>query len=380
MKRDFSENARQQLLSLVSQVESEKWCDFTDWLGDRWYDFEAWLGLLDIKDYIDDINGYHKKVIDKNNTTSEDIERIFNDVNQVSSNYKSRLTALLADLNGYMETVGKSAETIAPAAGKFKAEYIGDGLKKAVNDYLTDSERLAKISGDGISKEEVEAMDNKELNRLLAQYIDIALKMYPNIKVGDKVEIPIGPGVNVYYKIDAKIKGDSAFNCDYVVKNHQLEFEDFSAKIGALSGSLDKDGKGSISIGGGPAGAEISIGENGPSFSCENVIDDTTYTYKYELDLMKHEFTMEEKITTDLDEAEVSSAIGITFSDNNRWKPLPEPVPVTSPYTVQIPSFDVDWEEVGVAVLEGVVVTAAVVAIGAAVYFSGGTVLAVCVI
>ena len=28
MKRDFSEAARQELLSLVSQVENEKWCDF----------------------------------------------------------------------------------------------------------------------------------------------------------------------------------------------------------------------------------------------------------------------------------------------------------------------------------------------------------------
>lgn len=46
MKRDFSANARQELLSLVAQVENEKWCDFTDWVGDRWYDFEAWIGKL----------------------------------------------------------------------------------------------------------------------------------------------------------------------------------------------------------------------------------------------------------------------------------------------------------------------------------------------
>ena len=56
MERDFSEAARQELLSLVSQVENEKWCDFTDWVGDRWYDFQEWIGSLDIKNYIDNIN------------------------------------------------------------------------------------------------------------------------------------------------------------------------------------------------------------------------------------------------------------------------------------------------------------------------------------
>ncbi|WP_075720540.1 hypothetical protein [Roseburia sp. 499] len=69
MKRDFSETSKQELISLVSQVESEKWCDFTDWVGDRWYDFESWIGTLDIQHYINDVNAYHKKVIDKNNTT-----------------------------------------------------------------------------------------------------------------------------------------------------------------------------------------------------------------------------------------------------------------------------------------------------------------------
>ena len=78
MIRDFSQDAKSELETLVKQVEDEKLCDFTDWIGDRWLDFESWIGLLNVKRYIDDINAYHKKVIDKNNTTLSDIERIFN--------------------------------------------------------------------------------------------------------------------------------------------------------------------------------------------------------------------------------------------------------------------------------------------------------------
>ena len=55
MYRDFSEQSRANLMNLVDQVEREKLCDFTDWIGDRWYDFEDWIGQLDIKYYINNV-------------------------------------------------------------------------------------------------------------------------------------------------------------------------------------------------------------------------------------------------------------------------------------------------------------------------------------
>lgn len=53
MKRDFSDSAYNELISLVNEVENEKWCDFTDWIGDGWYGFQEWLGVLNISHYID---------------------------------------------------------------------------------------------------------------------------------------------------------------------------------------------------------------------------------------------------------------------------------------------------------------------------------------
>ena len=83
MYRDFSEKSKQNILNLVDEVENEKWCDFTDWVGDRWYDFESWIGTLNIKNYINNVNAYHKKVIDKNNTTKETVISIFDEVKSV---------------------------------------------------------------------------------------------------------------------------------------------------------------------------------------------------------------------------------------------------------------------------------------------------------
>lgn len=137
MYRDFSENSKQKLLSLVSEVENEKLCDFTDWIGDRWYDFEAWIGMLNIRNYLSNVNLYHKKVIDKNNTTKATIESIFKEVERVDNRYRNTCfsfrKAQLCKLNLYIETLN---EIVNPANGKFTAEYVSsmrDVLEECIN-------------------------------------------------------------------------------------------------------------------------------------------------------------------------------------------------------------------------------------------------------
>ena len=117
MVRDFTEQARQELLDLVEQVEKEKWCDFTDWLGDRWYDFQEWIGKLDIKNYVDNVNAYHKKVIDKNNTTRQEINRIFQNIKAVSTEYPQRINAIHKNIYEFEKANKILEETISPPIG-----------------------------------------------------------------------------------------------------------------------------------------------------------------------------------------------------------------------------------------------------------------------
>lgn len=88
MYRDFSEKSKLELLGMVSQVENEQISEFTDWIGDRWYDFESWIGKLDLRNYINNVNSYHKKVIDKNNATKESINTIFSKVESLDTAYR----------------------------------------------------------------------------------------------------------------------------------------------------------------------------------------------------------------------------------------------------------------------------------------------------
>ena len=221
MRRDFSESTKQELLSLVAQVESEKWSDFTDWWGDRWYDFEAWIGALDIKDYIDNVNEYHKKVIDKNNTTAVEITQIFEEVNNVSSSYQARFTALLADLRGFKTSITQLADTVLPENGLFYPEYIGAGLKEALNSYLAANENLLIVSGDGLTEEEAEALGEDERKALLDLYTSAIIDTVPGIKLDEGFEIPIGPGVTFYYKVSGETDGNITVNIENIINEQK---------------------------------------------------------------------------------------------------------------------------------------------------------------
>ena len=137
MYRDFSENSKQNLLGFVSEVENEKICDFTDWVGDRWYDFESWIGMLNIRHYLNDVNKYHKKVIDKNNATKSTIEEIFSKVKQVDNEYNNKLSNVDLLLHRWEQYIEQLNQIVTPQNGNFRSEYMKLRLDSMLNDINT---------------------------------------------------------------------------------------------------------------------------------------------------------------------------------------------------------------------------------------------------
>ena len=152
MYRDFSDASKQRLLGLVKEVEDEKWSDFTDWIGDRWLDLQYWIGSLSIKNYIDNVNEYHKKVIDKNNTTKEKINEIFDDVNEVDNYYCGVLKKdkeIILEMNKYLNEL---SSTVSPENGLFNWHSITFRcflLYSQLKDYLDKMGSPSYIHEDG---------------------------------------------------------------------------------------------------------------------------------------------------------------------------------------------------------------------------------------
>ncbi len=385
MKRDFSEEAKEQLLSLVKQVEDEKWCDLTDWFGDRWYDFEAWIGQLDVRGYVDDVNNYHKKVIDKNNTNTAKIEKIFADVNSVSDLYKSRFISLLVDLREYKKMINLMSQVINPANGSFDADFIGKGLKNALNEYLSISTTLQTMAGDGLTEDEASEINEPKLRYLLDIYAAVILNNLPDVGLNYKLEIPIGPGTTIYYDVSGQLNGTGDLSLNFTVKDQQIKLKDyeFSHDFGnGLTLSHNSDGENSMDLSGDDGFGNIvhyNAKENnkeliGHNFYYEKKVGPHTFAYKFELDYPKREMLLEEKVTTDFDVGSVSSAIGIKTKDDSDWKPLPALVPaeVAVPYPSQLPEFNVDWQTVKEVGKDVAIVGVVVVGTGALIYFTGG--------
>lgn len=150
MYRDFSEKSRNELLGLVSQVENEKILNFTDWVGDRWYDFESWIGKLNIRNYLNNVNEYHKKVIDKNNATKSSINTIFNKVKSVDASYKDTFSIKKSQLQQWQRYINELSQIVNPRNGKFNAKAMSDAF-------------------DGILKQ----ISNDELNSNLEKYVEL---------------------------------------------------------------------------------------------------------------------------------------------------------------------------------------------------------------
>ena len=124
MIRDFSEKSKQEIIALTQQVAEENWCGLTDWLGDRWLDFQSWIGVLNIQHYSDNIQLYHKKVIDKNNATKAEIERIFADVYRVDSQYNIKIRRIIDTIQAFRQLVLELGAIITPGNSQFTPEQI----------------------------------------------------------------------------------------------------------------------------------------------------------------------------------------------------------------------------------------------------------------
>lgn len=161
MLRDFSDSSKQNILNLVSEVENEKLCDLTDWVGDRWIDFEEFTGQLNIRKYVNNANTYHKKVIDKNNATKDSINRIFSNVANVNNTYYNVFTNIDDLLQQWNKYIVELQGIVSPSNGRFEAAYMESSLKNILEDIEKDEikclrDKMVKdIGGELVFNEEL---------------------------------------------------------------------------------------------------------------------------------------------------------------------------------------------------------------------------------
>lgn len=355
MKRDFSDEAKAKLLSLVDEVETEKWFDATDWIGDRFSDLQFAVGLLKLDDDLGNVDAFHKSIIDKNNMSKEKIKEIFNNVRSIDQSYGTRFASLAAQVQSVKHIIDQSALAVAPGNSSIDPAAM-EALKNALAEYAAEREVYSKMAGDGITEDDLAELDDKALQNGLSGIIANLSEHLPNVELGQTIELAIGVGLVVYYTVQGKTDGDSPIDVKAAVKDNKLKFKNFGVSTEAgdklkVNSNVASDGDFSASIGTDTTSTKIN--QDGIEGSTSVTIGDTTYTTKMSFGF-DCELKYEESITSNLPgENSITSTIGIKKKPNGgpQWKPLhvrvPEPAPAPA---FSFPEIDVDWGTVAAGV------------------------------
>ena len=113
--RDFSVEAKEALLDAARETEEEDWWDVTRW--DCWYDVEKLFGHLKLDSYTAEADKYYRKLIDINDASVKDIEKIFDDVYAADETYSKKMADATDSMNEVLLKLQSVKNQIIPTAG-----------------------------------------------------------------------------------------------------------------------------------------------------------------------------------------------------------------------------------------------------------------------
>ncbi len=110
--RDFSWEVMQAMLGAARETEEEQWWQVNRW--DCWYRIEDQIGLLDWDRYAGRADTYYRKLIDINEASAKDIQRIFDDVYRIDGEFGGKMSSVGGDLAAALGRLQQVRSSISP--------------------------------------------------------------------------------------------------------------------------------------------------------------------------------------------------------------------------------------------------------------------------
>jgi len=149
MRRDFSETAEQSLKDLIDQIDVKPWEKWTDPISDFFL-----LGL-NIQNYLDDVDTYHKKILDKEDTDKDTISNIFKAVRAVDTAYQSIFETCcdhVKEQREYIEQLAACIDTgvsfISSESMEKQMSSVSEGLSRSKILFYMDKFRNSEGNGE----------------------------------------------------------------------------------------------------------------------------------------------------------------------------------------------------------------------------------------
>ena len=264
--RDFSAAAKETLLGYVEEVTASGiWEKIGDAIGDCGLTVQGWLEQLGILTCTQDVEQYYKKILDKNNTTKEEIEEIFTNVQKVDADYVEKILELMYVGNLLIKYITDMTDSIDPDGGKIDVgkltellESDKEELEKAQlvvvktlveDDELEDAtEYVEAVVSYKLTYDEFEALSEEEQLNYLGRVADWLLALYPNIELEAgkyEISVPIGADMAATYNVTVTASGETGNNntVKITMEEQQMVIKSaYKLDYKNLSASVDSDG------------------------------------------------------------------------------------------------------------------------------------------
>lgn len=349
MKRDYSEQAKQELLKIISEVEADSSNQFLDVIGDFFLNVKQFFGFLNIDDYLNNLSKYHKEIIDKNDISKKKLEEIFSEIYAINYRYKIRLASIKMDMDSYLSILKTLVSVVEPSKAISNPLFISSAVQGDIDDFISQHKVLDELSVDGITSEDVESLGSSTIQEVVSKLGYLIVQNLPSVKLGDKIEIPIGPGLTLSYSVSGKIDGEGDSTINMVVEDQKVKFDKYkwSYKTADGVGSVDFDSEGEVT-------GNLNIGNTSGSVNENEIVikqkyetfGTDTYAVSVKMNPVDRSISIEYSITTDLEKGSITSTMKMSFTDNDNWKPIPSTVPEYTPSPSYLPDWDLDWESI----------------------------------
>lgn len=149
MKKDFTKASEEHLVSIIKSVEPNNWIEKVgDWFGDIGLTISGWFGNLNIDNYLNNIDEYHKKILDKNNTTIKQLRKIFQTVRSDDLNYSKKYRSEISNsmITPIQRFIDELIIIVEPSGINFNVETVNSKLSSLAEILIENIKKLISPS------------------------------------------------------------------------------------------------------------------------------------------------------------------------------------------------------------------------------------------
>lgn len=127
--RDFTRETYEILIKEIEKIDSENWSKVTDFIGDIFLRIGKFTHIISLDEEMQNVREYQKRVLDMNNTTKNQLKKIFNQTNTTDHVMAGKIKNVNEQQEPYNQKLKQLCDMIQPNWNIQNAKYIAEACQ-----------------------------------------------------------------------------------------------------------------------------------------------------------------------------------------------------------------------------------------------------------